>query len=159
MFALGPRSSLFYLPAAVVVLGSLVTPLASMAAIFLGNFAFQSVLDAQGNDIDIMFNSLIPVIASGLAVLMTVYINPRFRDFHSPQNRFSQIDAIDIFYFCVIYATFNVCLSEALVYIQDHGQMNIIPSQIFAMAFGDLTGSFLVFIGLNLSFSAFIRLR
>jgi hypothetical protein len=130
-----------------------------MFGVFFGGLFSQSVTDVQYGAVGFLLTSLVPPIASGLAILITIYLNPRFREFHESQDRFSELDAIDIFYFCVLYATFNVCLSEVIDYFQNDGSLNIVPGQIFAMAFGDLTGSFLVFVFLNIGFTQITRFR
>lgn len=157
--SIGPRSSLFYLPAAVITLGSLVSPVAALSGIFLGSLLMNWLAGDLTHSLDIVLFSFVPTLAASIAVVSTAYFNQRFRDFHSPQDRFSQIDAIDIFYFCSLYAIINVSLSKLLFYYEIQDPIAFPPIMVLGMAFGDLTGSFLVFIVLNVTFSLYTRFR
>ena len=158
-FSFGPASTLFYLPAAVITLGSLISPIASLGGIFVGAFICNYLVHDVSHFFEVMLVSLVPVIAAATAVISTCYFNPRFRDFHHLKERFSQIDAIDIFYFCSLYSVINVSLLKLILYFGIQDPVAFPPVMVLAMAFGDLTGSFLVFIILSLLFSLYLKLR
>lgn len=155
----GPRASLFYLPAAVITLGSLVSPVSAMIGIVTGAMLFNSFNRTFEHLGDMVLVSTVPALAAGFAVVTTYLFSPRFREFHQPKDRFSQIDGLDIFYFCSLYAFSNLALSEFLNYFTNQDPIEFPPMTVFGMIFGDLTGSFLGFVAINLLFSLYIRLR
>lgn len=150
---------MFYLPAAIITLGSLVSPIPALVGIFFGQLISNAQADDLSRSLDVVLISCVPMISAGAAVASTAFFNPRFREFHRPQERFSQIDAIDIFYFCCLYAIINVSLSKLLFHFEIQNPVAFPPIIVLGMAFGDLAGSFLVFVFLNLSFSLYLRFR
>ena len=153
--SLTDRIAIFYLPAAVITIGSLLFGYYASIGIFLGcaflNFYLSPELHFASN----LALSVIPGLTSALTLLFTTLTNRHIKGFLAPKVRYSDIDAIDILYFCIVHAVINTFSHQALFKLIPELSSPEDLGLAFSMLLGDLTGSFLVFVMLNLLFSAF----
>lgn len=158
-FCINSHIAFFSLPAAVMTLAALVTPFIAMPGLFIGNLVVNYIYDTGPNQLDLITQSLIPVLAIAIVLVTTFRLCPPFREFHQSDDRLSRIDAIDIFYFCVLYAVVDGILWKLAIGFELIDQDPFPVAMIGIKMFGNLTGSFLVFVAINLMFSLYIRLR
>ncbi len=94
--------------------------------------------------------SAIQAVSAFLAVHGVAYFNQKIRDFIHPGVRWSDIDAVDVLYVCSVYSLLNSSL-HSLLFASDVAYGESFSSvKMFSMFIGDLTGSFFVFLMLNL---------
>ena len=155
-FNIGPRISLFYLPAAVITLSTLAFRFGATPGIFVGYLAIN--LASYGNfELNAVALSLAPPLVATLTIAILSVSRQRIGDFLKPQSTLSDIDAFDILLFCAAYGLINAGLHHLLFYFDQGLTGPLSFLSVLQMMFGDLTGSFLGFIALNLGYSLFAR--
>jgi hypothetical protein len=157
-FDLDPRISLFYIPAGVISMSALVSPKAAPVGIFIGALIATRMYHPMPD-----FSADIPLVAiHSVAAFMAVVILYRLKssldDLFRDDRGLPDIDGIDVFYFCCIYGIINTSLYQILFWFNPHYAVIFSIVTTIGMWFGDLTGSFLVFVALNLGYTALRRL-
>jgi hypothetical protein len=156
-FDVDQRVSLFYLPAAVITLSALTLRYHAIIGIFLGYGAIN--LYFSGNDIlSALILSLTPAIVTAATIALMSLFSYRIDKFFSPTSTLADIDAYDILLFCTGYGIINASLHHILFYFDPKFGTPVSLRSVVEMMFGDLTGSFLGFVILNLSFSILSRI-
>ena len=147
------RVAIFYLPASVITLSSLTLGVPASIGILFGCLAVNMTMIPGASGLEKLIISCIPALSSFGALSVMIRSNQRIRDLMRPSTSFSDIDAFDILSFCGLYSVFNTSSHQFLFAI--NSDFNAPPDvrSVLGMFFGDLTGSFLVFIVLNLIFS------
>lgn len=157
MFDHDDRISLFYTPAAVITLSALTLRYHAALGIFLGYVSIN--LFQFGHDIpDALLLSLAPPLVTIATIAILSTASRRIGNFFKPNATLIEIDAFDILLFCAGYGLVNASLHHVLFYFDGKIGTSVSISTMLKMMFGDLTGSFLGFIILNLAYSLVTRL-
>lgn len=157
VFDIDRRISLFYIPAAVITLSALTLRYAAVPGIFVG-YAVINFAQNSTNPESAILLSLAPAIVTITTIVILSLTSRRMGNFLRPHSTLSEIDAFDILLFCASYGVINATLHHILfLYDADFG-IPVSPMTALQMMFGDLTGSFLGFIALNLAFSIVKRI-
>jgi len=149
---------LFFLPAMVVVLAALVLSYHALGGVFVGMcignyYTLESVQWYR-----LLGMSAVPAISGMISIYVSSGTNKNIRDFLDVVPSISEIDALDILYFCVIYSISNSVL-YGLNSLTDYVQGNHFTLTYFlGTLFGELSGSFIGFVMLNLGYSLISRL-
>lgn len=155
-FDIEPRISLFYLPAAVITLSTLTFRFGATPGIFAGYLAIN--LSQNGIlQISTLALSLAPPIVAALTTAILSVSRQRIGIFLKPRSTIADIDALDVLFFCAAYGLINTALHHLLFFIDEDLTGPVSPLSAMQMMFGDLTGSFLGFIALNLGYSIVTR--
>lgn len=151
--------SLFYVPAGVITMSTLVSPVAGPIGIFMGTLFinFQKWPDIPA--VDTILLSAIPSIGAVTAVIILYSFKSKLEDVFRQNKELPEIDAIDVFYFCSTYGVINAVAHQALYFSIPAFGVDATLSKAIGMWFGDLTGSFLVFIALNFGYIAWTRIK
>lgn len=156
-FDIDQRISLFYIPAAVITLSTLTLRFYAIPGIFVGYLVVNLALHGEDLISAVALSATPPLVAaatiSGLSLIST-----RINMFLKPQATLIDVDAYDIFLFCAGYGVINTSLHHILFFLDERLSIPVSPFTALQMMFGDLTGSFLGFIALNLSFSLISRI-
>ena len=156
--SINDRVSIFYIPAAVITISSLSLGYMAAPGIFLGaliiNFSLYPTMDAYAN----ILISCVPALVSALTIAVMTIGNTKIRDFLRPGMAYTQIDAIDILYFCILHSILNTSIHQLLFFVKTEYGVQFDMFSLMSMMLGDLSGSFLVFILLNIGFTAIGRL-
>ena len=157
--SINDRVSIFYIPAAVITLGSLSLGYLAALGIFLGeliiNFSLYPKLDVYAN----VLISCVPACVCVLTIVLMTVSNKKIKAFMSPEMAYTQIDAIDIFYFCSIHSILNTFIHQFLFFLNTEYGVQFDVYALLSMMLGDLSGSFLIFILLNIGFTALGKIR
>ena len=141
------------MPATVVVLTALVFSYHASSGIFLGTLISNYIALDHQYMYKIVGLALIPAFAGVLSVFIARKTNKNIRNFFSLSPIRSDIDGLDVFYFCLLYASINSALLLAYN-ICDQATPNIeMLVGVLTGLFGQLTGSFLGFVVLNFGYS------
>ncbi len=156
--SINDRVSIFYIPAAVITISSLSLGYMAAPGIFLGaliiNFSLYPTMDAYAN----ILISCVPALVSALTIAVMTIGNTKIRDFLRPGMGYTQIDAIDILYFCILHSILNTSIHQLLFFFKAEYGVQFDMFSLMSMMLGDLSGSFLIFILLNIGFTAIGRL-
>lgn len=155
-FNIDDRISLFYLPAAVITLSALTLRYHSVIGIFLGYTAI-NLTTGYKDLLSALVLSTTPAIVTAATIALLSMLSRRLDQFFSPTSTLADIDAIDILFFCAGYGLINASLHHLLFYFDPKLGAPVSLISVGQMMFGDLTGSFLGFIALNLCFSLLSR--
>ena len=147
-----PHISLFYIPAGVITMAALVSPQAAPIGIFLGAIASTRMYHPMPDFMLDIPLALIHSLASFAAVAILYALEAKLEDLFRDDRGLPDIDGIDVFYFCCIYGIINTALYQILFAIDPRYDVHFSAITTLGMWFGDLTGSFLVFIALNLGY-------
>ena len=156
-FDVGQRISLFYIPAAVITLSALTLRQQAAFGVFLGYGVINLVMHDEYK-LDAIILSLTPPVVMVLTIALLSLVSRRIGHFFGPSSTLADIDAFDILLFCAGYGIVNASLHNLLFYLDPTFATPVSALSVVQMMFGDLTGSFLGFIGLNLSYSVMSRL-
>lgn len=155
-FDIDQRISLFYIPAAVITLSALTMRYGASLGIFLG----YSAVNLYGGSVNIenaLLLSATPALVSMTTIAVLSLVSKRIGSFFKPNSTLIEVDAFDILFFCAGYGLINASLHHLLFYFDTSFGTPISPLSVTQMMFGDLTGSFLGFIALNLAYSTAMR--
>lgn len=156
-FDIAERISLFYLPAAVITLSALTMRYGAALGIFIGYAAIN--LYVHGSDpTSALLLSLVPPAVMIATIAVLSILSKRIDSFFRPHSTLIEVDAFDILLFCAGYGVINASLHHILFYLDTQFATPVSPFTIGQMMFGDLTGSFLGFIALNIGYSLLVRL-
>ena len=148
---------LFYVPAMVVVLSMLIFSYRALIAVFLGMCVSNIVTFQPVGFYQLLGMSLVPVLAGAAALYISVHTNKNIRNFLGPAPLASEIDALDIFYICAIYATINALIPLACGLFVSDTDLPISFIDLAGTIFGNLSGAFLGFVCVNVGYSLFSR--
>lgn len=152
-----PHISLFYIPAGIITLATLGSPKFGPIGIFFGALiAYQSPWSSVTIFEQITLAS-IPAFSALLAVAVLYSAKSKLSEMFHDNKLIMEIDGLDVFYFCCAYGFFNTGAHHLIYIINGNYAMTLSITKAIGMWFGDLTGSFLVFIGLNIAYSIWIR--
>lgn len=156
-FDVDDRVSLFYIPAAVITLSALTLRYNAAIGIFVGYAAINLVM--HSTDIpSALLLSAAPALVTIATIWLLSLLFSRIGNFFSPTSTLIDIDAFDILIFCAGYGVINASLHHLLFYFDPDFATPVSLLSVTQMMFGDLTGSFLGFIALNLAYSVLSRL-
>ena len=159
IFKLHDHVSLFYIPAAVTTLSSLMIGYPAAIGVFLGGLAINFYLYPHlhaGSNIAVAF---IPALVAVITLIATSLTNRTAAAMRHIRLDYSKITIFEVFSFCLIYSIFNTIIYQFL-YINDL-ELGV-PFDVImfvGLTLGDLSGSFLVFLLINLGRIAFKRLK
>lgn len=151
-FDIGERISLFYLPAAVITLSALTLRYHAAIGIFIG-YAAINLFDHGDAQTSALLLSVAPPLALILTIAILSLVSQRIGSFLKPNASLIDVDAFDILLFCVGYGVINASLHHILFFLDAEFATPVSPITVVQMMFGDVTGAFLGFIGLNLGYS------
>ena len=155
-FDIDQRISLFYVPAAVITLSALTLRYRAAIGIFAGYAAINFFL--HGNDpLGAVLLSMAPPTVTILTIALISMVSPRIGNFFKPNSTLVEVDAFDILLFCAGYGVINASLHNLLFFLDARFGTPVSALTVIQMMFGDLTGSFLGFVALNLSYSVLLR--
>lgn len=154
------RVSVFFFPAAVRMMCTMIYGYRAGIGITLGALLFYCVFDDTG--LDNKTEYMLVAVNSGLACSLALFVwagfSKKILGLRNPRVAFKSINALDVFQFCLIQAIIDTMISHTVFMLYP----NIMPDQSFywmVMTFvGNLTGAYLVFISLNLTYSLGKRL-
>jgi hypothetical protein len=146
--------SIFYIPAAIRVFSSLLFGYWAAAGIALGLFVdIVYMHPEQFMMSEIIFRMLQVAISLMLSLLIWAKLSTKVTFISNPVIDFEHINAFDILQICLIEAIFN-SLTAHIFYIWSPTVHLDFDLYYFAvMLFGDVTGSFLLFVVANVIFS------
>ena len=154
------RVSIFFFPAAVRLMCTLIYGYRAGIGIALGAEAFYHLFDDTGldNETEYILVAASSGLACALALLVWAGFSKKVLGIRNPKVAFKSINALDVFQFCLIQAIIDTVISHTVFILYP----NIMPDQSFywmVMTFvGNLTGAYLAFISLNLMYSLGKRL-
>lgn len=149
------RASVFFAPAAVRLMCTLIYGYRACFGITLGTLAFYHLFNDTGleNEIEFFLVASHSGLACGIALMVWAMQSSKVSGVRNPKIAFRSINALDVFQFSLIQATIDTILSHTLFLMFP----NIMPDQsiywVMVTFVGDLTGAYLIFILLNLSYS------
>ena len=149
---LDPHISVFYIPAGVITMSALVSPRAAPIGIFVGALIGTRLYHPMPELIDDIPLVGVHSLAAFAAVVLLYWLKSSLSDLFNDDRGLPDIDGIDVFYFCCIYGVINTSLYQILFAVDQNYDVKFSMLTTFGMWFGDLTGSFLVFIALNLGY-------
>ena len=76
----------------------------------------------------------------------------------SPAIAFSKVNVFDVLYFCMVHAVLNTSIHQLLYLYNPIYGVKFDKFMVAGMMLGDISGSYLIFILLNLVFSLVSRL-
>jgi hypothetical protein len=149
------RASVFFAPAAVRLMCTLIYGYRACFGITFGTLAFYHLFDDTGLDDEIEFFLVASHsgLACGLALMVWAMLSPKIDGIRDPKVAFKSINALDVFQFSILQATIDTIITHTLFWLNP----NIMPEEsiywVLVTFIGDLTGAYLVFIMLNLCYS------
>lgn len=155
-FDIDARVSLFYIPAAVITLSALTLRYFAAVGIFIG-YAAINLVEHTTDIPGALLLSAVPALVTIATISLLSVLFSRIGRFFSPTSTLIDIDAFDILLFCAGYGVINASLHHLLFYFDPGLTTPVSLLSVTQMMFGDLTGSFLGFIVLNLAYSLLIR--
>ena len=148
------RVSIFYIPAAVITIASLTLGYRAAIGIFLGGLVINFWLYPHVSPVSNILISLVPALVCALTIFIMRIANGKLGIFLRPGMGYTDIDAIDVLYFCILHSVLNTSIHQFIYYCNSEYDAKSDVYNFFSMMLGDLTGSFLVFVLLNLGFTA-----
>lgn len=155
-FDIDQRISLFYVPAAVITLSALTLRYVASIGIFLGYAAINFAV-YRNDPANALLLSLVPPSVTLSTIALLSLASKRIGNFFKPNSTLAEIDAFDIMIFCASYGVINASYHHLLFFFDPHLGTAVSSLTAIQMMFGDLTGSFLGFVALNLGYSVLTR--
>ena len=146
---------LFYVPAMGVVLSVLVFSYQALFGVFLGICVSNVFVTDYAGFYQLMGMSLVPTLSAAAALYMSVRSNKNIRNFLGPAPLASEIDALDIFYFCTVYAMINSIIPPVYGFFLSETGRSGSFIHLAGTMFGNLSGAFLGFVIVNVGYSLF----
>lgn len=154
---IAPSTSLFYVPAAIAILATIIAPYYSAVGILVGQTAAILLIVPNNSLGSSLTKALLMALGGITTAKLLIMFNPKFRNIDRPKANLSGLDAYDIMLACFIYAVVsNIFFRIYFLHYLDYSQSY---TMLCLRIFGDFTGAFLIFIGLNIGYSAYVRLR
>ena len=144
---------LFYLPAMVVVLTALIFSYTALLGVFLGNLICTYLTLNSLQFYSLVTLSAVPALSGAIAIFMCSHTNKNIREFLGSAPSGSEIDALDIFYFCAVYSIVHSLILFLYGGFGQGASIEVIINQTCGILFGNLSGSFIGFIGVNLVYT------
>ena len=154
------RAALFFAPAAVRLMCTLIYGYRACLGITFGSLIFYCLFDDTGLDDEFEFFMVASHsgLACGLALMVWAMLSRKVAGIRNPKVAFKSINALDVFQFSVILAIVDTVISHTLFIFFP----NTMPDQsvywVLVTFIGDLSGAYLIFILLNLCYSLGKRL-
>eukprot|EP01037_Dinobryon_pediforme_P011905 gene11911-11997_t len=155
---LNDRVSIFYIPAAVITLSALTLGYVSVPGIFLAGLLINFYLYPDIHFLSNVAVALVPATVSAITLCFMTLTNRNIASLLSPSIAFSKVNVFDVLYFCLVHAILNTSIHQLLYLYNPVFDVKFDKFVVFGMMLGDITGSYLVFIMLNLMFSLVSRL-
>lgn len=149
------RASVFFFPAAVRLMCTMIYGYRAGIGITLGALTFYHVFDDTGldNEVEYFLVATHSGLACAVALLIWASMSPKVEGIRNPKVAFRSINALDVFQFTLIQAVVDTVISHTLFRLYP----NIMPDEsaywVLITFIGNLTGAYLVFISLNLFYS------
>ena len=148
----------FYIPASVRVFSSLLFGYWAAAGIALGLFLDISYLHPENFILsEIIVRMFQSAISLCLSLLIWAKLSSKVTCLYNPIIDFRKIDAFDILQICIIEAVINSVTAHIFYIWSPSVRLQFDLNYFAVMLFGDLTGSFLIFIIANIMFSLIKR--
>eukprot|EP01037_Dinobryon_pediforme_P009528 gene9528-9604_t len=130
----------------VVVLTALIFSYNASSGIFIGTLINNYITLDHVQIYRLLGLSVIPALSGALSVYIASQTNRNIRDFFGSAPTGSEIDGLDVFYFCLLYACLNTAALLIFNALDQQAQSSDMLSGILAGLFGQLSGSFMGFV-------------
>lgn len=151
------NTSLFYLPAVVVIIATLIAPYYSALGLFVGETIAIWLVVPNNDFISAALKASFMAAGSLLTAMLLIRFSKTFKLIDGPKANLDHLDAYDVMLACAIYAIITNIIFR--VYFVHYIGISQSYSLFGLRIFGDFTGAFLIFIALNFCYLAYSFVR
>jgi hypothetical protein len=147
------NTAIFYAPAAVSIFSILIAPYYSSFGILIGGLCAIYFADQNMDLIALTTKAGFPALGCVATAFIVTRCNSKLSTITKPKSNLAELDAFDVLLVCIVYAaTTNIFTGVYFSEILNQPQINWV---FMVRVFGNIVGAFLIFIAINIGYSAY----